>query len=98
MPIGPKPPVAQFAFAVQDFTRAGMAGERAPGAGLEPASIRIQSPAFFQLNYPGPVTHGLASTVQAQRVNDTSSPEAVEVPMERRPLVLPLPAHAGPQL
>ena len=28
----------------------------APGAGLEPASIRIQSPAFFQLNYPGPAT------------------------------------------
>lgn len=29
------------------------AGERAPGGGLEPPSIRIQSPAFFQLNYPG---------------------------------------------
>src|ERR1700678_3110433 len=25
----------------------------APGGGLEPPSIRIQSPAFFQLNYPG---------------------------------------------
>ncbi len=31
------------------------AGGRAPGGGLEPPSIRIQSPAFFQLNYPGTI-------------------------------------------
>jgi hypothetical protein len=37
-------------------TRQTVSLEGAPGAGLEPASIRIQSPAFFQLNYPGPAT------------------------------------------